>query len=125
MSLPHPPPLPAPPPLGWIGDIAVTADHVVTPTGTVPLRGSTWTVVDGTRRSETISTTGIVLCIVFVWFCLLGLLFLLMKEQRTDGFVQVTVMNQGWSHTTWVPATGPQTYSQVVAQVSWARQMSL
>src|SRR5262249_3224061 len=84
------------PQLATIGDISISQHWVVTPSGSHPIRGSVWTVTDMSRYEETISTTGLVLAIVFVWFCLLGLLFLLMKERRIGGYVQITVQGNGF-----------------------------
>src|SRR5687768_11580322 len=83
-----------PPPAGTvlvtIGDMACTESTVITPAGTFPLKGTTWIVSNQTQTSERIPPHAIVLAIVFFLFCLLGLLFLLMKERTTTGFVQVS-----------------------------------
>jgi hypothetical protein len=71
--------------LATIGDIAISQRWVLTPTGTYPIRGSVWTVTDMSHYEESVSTVGVVLAILFVWFCLLGLLFLLMKDRRLGG----------------------------------------
>jgi hypothetical protein len=89
-----------------IGDIGVTQTQVVTPAGTFPLRGSVWTVTDnvahGAAHTDVRGGAGD----HFVVFCLLGLLFLLMKETRTVGFVQVTVNGgRGGYHLTMVPVS--------------------
>jgi hypothetical protein len=76
---------------------------VITPNGSYPIRGSVWTVTDMSYYQESISTAGIVLAILFVWFCLLGLLFLLMKERRMVGYVQVTVQGNGFHNSTMIP----------------------
>lgn len=55
--------------------------------------------------SEGIPAVAIVLTIVFVWFCLIGLLFLLMKEKRYSGFVSITVTGNGLYHTVQFPAS--------------------
>ncbi|MFF9685105.1 hypothetical protein [Streptomyces sp. NPDC014623] len=107
-----------------LGDITVMNDAVVTPSGTLPLKGAVWTATDMSRTEEKIPTVGIVLAIVFALFCLIGLLFLLMKEKRTTGFVQITVTSGGRHHQTMIPATGPETFQWVMAQVNTARSMS-
>lgn len=108
-----------------IGDIAVMNDSVVTPSGTMPLKGAVWTATDMSRTEEKIPTVAIVLAIVFALLCLVGLLFLLMKEKKTTGFVQVTVTSGGRHHSTMIPATGPETFPMVMAQVNTARSMSV
>lgn len=82
-----------------LGDITVMNDSIVTPSGTLPLKGAVWTATDMSRTEEKIPTVGIVLAIVFALFCLIGLLFLLMKEKRTTGFVQITVTSGGFKTT--------------------------
>ncbi|MBM7437188.1 hypothetical protein [Streptomyces sp. HB132] len=108
-----------------LGDITVMNDSIVTPSGTLPLKGAVWTATDMSRTEEKIPTVGIVLAIVFALFCLIGLLFLLMKEKRTTGFVQITVTSGGRHHQTMIPATAPETFHWVMSQVNTARSMSV
>jgi hypothetical protein len=88
----------------WIGDIGVSPHWVVTPNGNAPLAGSQWIVRDGTRVEESIPGYAIALAIIFFIFCLLGLLFLLIKERRTSGYVEVTVRAGDVYHVTQLPA---------------------
>lgn len=106
-----------------IGDIAVTQTYVYVPQGCYPLRGTVWTVQDSTQVHEGISTAGIILTIVFIWFCLLGLLFLLMKERRYTGFVSVSVTGEGLFHTVQFPA-GPETGGWAAHMVGQARGLA-
>jgi len=109
-----------------IGDIGVSRQYVWTPAGRHPVARTSWTVVDHSRTEEKISTTGVVLAIVGLFLvCILSLLFLLMKDRTTSGFVQVTVIGDDWQYTTSIPATSPQTYAAVLAQVTWARNVSM
>ncbi|ATY97727.1 MULTISPECIES: hypothetical protein [Streptomyces] len=108
-----------------IGDITVMSDAIVTPSGTMPLKGAVWTATDMSRTEEKIPAHAIVLAIVFALFCLIGLLFLLMKEKRTVGFVQVTVTSGGRHHGTMIPAMGPHTFPAVMGQVNQVRSMSI
>lgn len=108
-------------PVTQVGDIAISPTSVFVPSGRYPLRGSVWTVQDLTRPQESISTTGIVLAVIFVWFCFLGLLFLLMKETKMVGHVQVTVQGPGFYHATLVPSGGPHTLPSVMQVVNYAR----
>jgi len=108
-----------------IGDIGVTGDgQVVTPNGAGPLKGSQWIVHDQTVRSTGIPAYAIVLAIVFALACLLGLLFLLIKEDKVSGFITVNVRTGKLSHTTQIPAVGAQTYPQVSALVSHAQTLA-
>ncbi|MEV8568392.1 hypothetical protein AB0436_22915 [Streptomyces sp. NPDC051322] len=111
-------------PLVSIGDITVVQDGVITPAGTLPLRGSVWNATDMSRTEERIPPVAIVLAIVFAVFCLLGLFFLLMKEKKTVGFIQVTVTSGGRHHATMVPATGPDTFHLVMGRLNYARSLS-
>ena len=106
-----------------IGDMALTSTHVILPYGTYPLHGSAWTVQDSTQTTEGIPVVAIVLTIVFVWFCLLGLLFLLMKERRYLGFVAVSVTGPGFHHTAQFPP-GPQAGAWAAHAVAQARAIT-
>ncbi|CAM2910396.1 hypothetical protein [Mycobacterium intermedium] len=110
--------------LTTIGDISVSQHWVMTPSGPHPIRGSVWTVTDMSRYEESISTAGVVLAIIFVWFCLLGLLFLLMKDRRLVGYTQVTVQGNGFYHSTMIPATSPQSLMHVHQAVNYARSLA-
>lgn len=107
-----------------VGDISVSPHWINTPAGTYPIKGTVWTVTDMSHYSESISTTGIVLCLIFVWFCLLGLLFLLMKDRKYVGYIQVTVQGDGFYHSTLLPAGGPQALVLVTQQVNYARSLA-
>ncbi|MFB7912404.1 hypothetical protein [Streptomyces sp. NPDC056061] len=119
---------PGMPPIGapmlTLGDITVMNDQIVTPVGPMPLKGAVWTATDLSHTEERIPTVAIVLAIVFALLCLVGLLFLLMKEKRTTGFIQVSVTSGGRHHSTMIPANGPETFPWVMAQLNSARAMS-
>lgn len=120
-----PPPAGADQPLTSIGEIGVSHQSVWTPTGKHPVRGSTWMVADMSRQEEKISTVGIVLAVVGLFLiCILSLLFLLLKEKKTTGYIQVTVQGEGFQHTTMIPATSPDSFIQVTNQVNWARSIA-
>ncbi len=106
-----------------IGDIAVTRTQVIVPTGRYPLRGTNWTVQDSTQVTESIPAYAVVLAILFFIFCLLGLLFLLIKEKRYSGFVSVTVTGPNLFHAAQFPP-GPQTAAMVTHQVNQARALA-
>ncbi|MCK7624178.1 hypothetical protein MUU72_13885 [Streptomyces sp. RS10V-4] len=118
----------APPPGGValsLGDIAVSGDTIMTPAGPMPLRGAVWTATDMSRTEEKIPAHAIVLAIVFFLFCLLGLLFLLMKERTTTGFVQVTVNSGGRHHSAMIPVQSREQVMYVLNQVNYARSLSV
>ncbi len=111
-------------PLVAIGDITVTQNWVRVPQGTFRLRGTTWTVQDSTQVTEAIPTYAIVLAVVFsVVLCLLGLLFLLIKEQRYYGFVAVTVNGEGLYHSVQF-APGPASAAWAANQVHQVRALA-
>ncbi|MFD5032820.1 hypothetical protein ACFVWX_22495 [Streptomyces sp. NPDC058220] len=111
-------------PLVSIGDITVMNDSIITPSGTLPLRGAVWNATDMSRTEEKIPTHAIILAVVFFLFCLLGLLFLLMKEKTTTGFIQITVTSGGRHHSTMVPANHEGAFQMVMGQISYARSLS-
>lgn len=68
-----------------IGDIACTAREVITPSGAIPVGSATWTLTDMSRTEQRSPAWAIVLAVLFALCCLLGLLFLLAREERTEG----------------------------------------
>ncbi|MFI1013736.1 hypothetical protein [Streptomyces sp. NPDC020965] len=111
-------------PLVAIGDITVLSDSIVTPAGTMPLKGAIWNATDLSRTEEKIPTYAIVLAVIFAFACLLGLLFLLMKDRQTTGFIQVSVTSGGKHHSTMIPAQQPHAFHQVMGQINYARSLS-
>jgi hypothetical protein len=107
-----------------IGDIAVSRYWVVTPNGTAPLHGSAWIANDRSTTSERIPGYAIVLAIIFALACLLGLLFLLIKERTTSGYVDVQVRSGNLLHTTQVPVSSPADVARVRQMVAQAQSMA-
>ncbi len=107
-----------------IGDIHVSPNWVVTPSGTARLTGAQWFVVDQTRTERRIPTWAVVVAVIFALACLLGLLFLLVKEDQTTGYVQVSVRAGDLAHTTALPITDHQQVAYVQSQVAQARALS-
>ncbi len=125
-STAEPPPVPEQP-LVVIGDITCTQNLVITPSGTCPpIAGTQWVVTDMSVSTERMSQTGLVLAIVgFFMVCFLSLLFLLMKERRTTGYIQVTVRGAGgFMHVTNIPAYTPVTMGDVSGRVNYARTLA-
>jgi hypothetical protein len=112
-------------PLVRIGDISVDQNWVWTPSGSIPTAHVTWTLQDMTRRDRVIPTNAIVLAVVFsLMTCFLGLLLLLIKEERTTGWLHVTVQGPALTHTTHLPVIDPGTVADVYARVDYARSLS-
>src|ERR671925_2061765 len=78
-----------------LGDVSVSDTRVQTPYGAFPLARTTWMVTNQTYVTESIPAWAIVLAIIFFVFCLLGLLFLLVKERRLYGAMQVSIQGPG------------------------------
>jgi hypothetical protein len=106
------------------GDISVSQNLVYMPSGAHPIRGSVWTVMDMSRTEEKISQTGIVLAFLFVWACFLGLLFLLMKDYKTTGYIQVIVQGKGFHHSTMIPASDQNATAMAQHMVAYARTLA-
>ncbi len=107
-----------------IGDIGIAQGWVITPNGRAPLTGSLWFISNQTTVRRTIPTVAIVLAIIFAVFCLLGLLFLLMKEEEIVGYVQVTVQSAGLTHTVQIPVSTSQEIAHLQMLVAQAQGMS-
>jgi hypothetical protein len=118
----HPPPVQ--PYVLTIGDAGLTPTHVVTPNGTAPLRGSQWIVRDMTVTSSTTPTYAVVLAVFFALACLLGLLFLLIKEQKTSGYVEVSVTSGPLYHVTQLPVSNPYQVMAIRQLVAQAQAMA-
>jgi hypothetical protein len=113
-------------PLVQIGDISADQHWVSTPAGSTPTAQATWSVQDMTLRTMEIPSYAIVLAIVTsVLTCLLGLLFLLIKEERPTGWLQVTVGGPGLAHTTQVPVSSQEMVTDVYARVDYARSLTI
>lgn len=107
-----------------IGDIGVSASWVITPSGTKPVGQVHWMFTDMSRTTEKIPTWAIICTVIFVWFCFLGLLFLLAKESRTEGHVQVIVQGPGLVHTVQLPVFSTHQVTDYNARVNYARSIS-
>ncbi|MEV6559977.1 hypothetical protein AB0M22_29945 [Nocardia sp. NPDC051756] len=93
------------PVLVTVGDIGCTGTRVMTPSGEHPLAGTTWIVTNQTSVDRRIPSYAIVLAVLLMVFCLLGLVFLAVKEEKIQGFVQVSVQGPGFYYATQVRIT--------------------
>lgn len=116
---------PAPSPvLVSIGSVGVTQDRIVTPSGTWPAAQVNITAQDQSSSTSHIPTWAIVMTVVTVWFFLLGLLFLLAKERRTQGNVSVSIWAaNGQSHTEFVQVFSEEQRVDVFNRVSYAQNI--
>lgn len=112
-------------PLVQIGDITVSGHWVVTPQGSRPVAESAWAVADMSRTTRTTPTWAIVCAIVgFFFVFLFSLLFLLAKDERTDGWLQVTVSAPGFAHMTTIPVYNRWQVSDTYNRVAHARSIA-
>jgi hypothetical protein len=107
-----------------IGDISITQNWIIVPGGAAPLAGSQWIVQDTTTVTTRIPTVAVVLAIIFFLFCLLGLLFLLMKEEQVSGSMQVTVRSGSLYHVTNLPVSVRAQIFQIHGMVQQAQGMA-
>jgi hypothetical protein len=112
------------PVLVTIGDIVCTQHEVITPSGRAPIGGVVWSFTDLSRTTRTIPNWAIVCTVIFFFFCLLGLLFLLAKEDRTEGGAQIVVQGQGFLHQTQIPVYSVPQVQDLAARVNYARSLS-
>lgn len=61
--------------------------------------------------------------VLFFVFCLLGLLFLLVKEERTAGQIQVTAQAPGFLHVCYIPVGSMAQVRDVMARVDYVRAL--
>ncbi|MFI2666753.1 hypothetical protein [Micromonospora carbonacea] len=108
-----------------IGEITVSPPEIRTPAGVLPLAGTQWHVADYWQTEQKVATWAIV-CAVLGFFCLtiFSLLFLLIKETRHYGTVQVTVSNGPHQYVARIPVTDQGQVMHINNQVNYARSLS-
>lgn len=109
--------------LTTIGDISCTSTEVITPSGRAPISGVTWTFTDMSRTNKEIPVWAIVCAVLFFLLCFLGLLFLLAREERTEGSAQITVQGPGLLHVSQIPVTSQASVMDINARVNYARSL--
>jgi hypothetical protein len=110
-------------PLVQIGDILVSEHWIVTPNGPAPLAGSQWTVRDMSTVTRHTPSWAVVLAVFGFFFFFLGLLFLLVKEDRVAGYVEVSVRSGNLFHLTQIPRATV-AGAQALEQVRYAQQLA-
>lgn len=109
-----------------IGEIAVTSTSVRTPSGEIPLAGSTWYVADYWQSEQRTPKWAVVAAIVgFCVLTVLSLLFLLVKETVHRGTVQVTVVNGRWQYVARIPVTAQHEVQQLHQRVNYVRSLAV
>lgn len=109
-----------------IGDVGVTNSSVILPHGRYPLRGTTWTVSNQTFVTSGTPGWAVALAIIgFFFVCVFSLFFLIAKESRVHGFIEVGVHGPGgFYHATRIAAIDPYTAQWVHQQVSQAQALA-
>jgi hypothetical protein len=108
-----------------IGELGVTSSVVHTPAGDIPLRGSTWHVTDQWLTEQRTPAWAILAAIV--GFCVLtvfSLLFLLVKQTRYRGTVQVTVTNGPRQYVARLPVGTQAEVQAIHQQVNYVRSLA-
>lgn len=114
------------PPVATIGDITVTQTEIITPAGTCPLRGATWSINDMSHVEEKIAPWAVIIAILgFFFICVFSLFFLLVKETSASGSVQVTVRNGNFFHSTQIPAHSRPQVQHLHQQFNYIRSLSM
>ncbi|GGO08232.1 hypothetical protein GCM10011576_13450 [Micromonospora parathelypteridis] len=108
-----------------IAEITVSPPVIRTPAGVLPLAGATWHVADYWQREEKVATWALV-CAIVGFFCLafFSLLFLLVKETRHHGTVQVTVTHGYQQYVARIPVSDQGQVQHINNQVNYARSLS-
>lgn len=106
-----------------VGDIACTQTEVMIPGGRFPLHGTIWIVSNNTQATESIPTWAIIMTILFLVFCLLGLLFLLVKERSVRGYIQVSVQGPNLYYATQIPISNAAQIVDVEQRVNYIRSL--
>ena len=110
--------------LAAVGDIQATATHLITPSGTVPLSTVNIYAMDQTHTTSKTPTWAIVAAVVTFWFALLGLLFLLVKEAKTEGYILLTVDGPGMRHVSQVPVFTAEQRADVMQRAAYLQMLA-
>jgi hypothetical protein len=76
------------------------------------------------RTEEKTPTWALFLAIVGILACLLGLFFLLVKEKKTTGYVQVQVQSGNLFHVTQIPISSPFQINHIQQLVRQAQSLA-
>jgi hypothetical protein len=107
-----------------IGDIAITSEKVITPNGTGSLADSQWIFSDMSRTESRMPAIAVILAIVFALLCLIGLLFLLMRETTTTGYAEVSMHSGNLYHKVQIPISSKADVDRVRELVNKAQSLA-
>lgn len=88
------------------------------------MAGTQWMMSSNAQTTESIPTWAVVCAVIFFVFCLLGLLFLLVKERRTSGYVQVSVQGSGLYYATQLPVSSPAHIADIEQRLNYVRTLA-
>ncbi|MGA8112758.1 MAG: DUF1707 domain-containing protein [Actinocatenispora sp.] len=112
-------------PIARFGTISVTPTSVHTPNGSFALRGSTWRSVDYWRERRVTPGWAVALAIVgFFVVPFVSLLFLLVKEPRTEGVLQVSVADGLRQYVVDMPVASRAHARAIEQQVGYVRTLA-
>ena len=106
-----------------IGDIGFSENWVVTPLGTAPIAGTELVVTDLTTTVSRTPTWALVVAIAGVFFFFLSLLFLLVRDRETTGYLQIVVRNGDLFHTTMIPISSELGLAEAQDRAIYARRL--
>lgn len=107
-----------------LGDVVISDHWLVSPSGTVPVAEVQWSTQHLWQSHRRIPPPAIVAAVLTFW-TLIGLLFLLAREERTSGSVQVTVSGPRFMHVMSFPVRSPGDAQRIEASVAQARQIAV
>lgn len=114
----------SPPTLVVIGDITVTTEQVLTPSGAFALADVSIYANDQSHVTRRTPGWAIVVAVIFALFFLIGLLFLLVKEEQVAGYVNVTVEAQGRRHVSMVPIQSAMARTDIMQRVGYVQTLT-
>ncbi|KQO97722.1 hypothetical protein [Leifsonia sp. Leaf264] len=123
MSLVPAQPVPPAPFLVSIGNVHATQFHVVTPSGSWPIADVNVSTTDQTVVTTHTPAWAVVMVVLFIWFFFLSLLFLLAREVRVSGYVQVVIQAGGQSYVEQVPISSSSQRADVFNRVTYPQSL--
>jgi hypothetical protein len=108
-----------------LGEVSVSSTTIYTPAGEIPLKGSQWTLSDQWQAQHKIPAWAIVCAILLFFFlCFFSLFFLLAKETRYTGTIQITITNGPRQYVARIPVTDQRIAQHVNSQVNYVRSLA-
>ena len=80
--------------------------------------------MDQTHTTSKTPTWAIIAAVVTFWFALLGLLFLLVKESKTEGYILLTVDGPGMRHVSQVPVFTAEQRTDVMQRAAYLQMLA-